>query len=102
MRLRHLLSLLASRGASTSPFGKLDGWMDGFRVERSVKAAFARKAASMTPPVGSAELLRKCMRVIAFGPEYVKSMHDADVDRVAGMLGEMLGNSPQQRRVNDS
>lgn len=76
-----------SRGGSTSPFGKLDDWMDGFRVERSVKEAFARKAAQLSPPRGSAELLREIMRVVAFGPEEVKKVHCADVDAVARMLG---------------
>lgn len=91
-----------SRGGATSPWGKLDGWMDGFRVEKSVKEAFARKAAAMTPPRGSAELLRDCMRVVAFGAEEVKRLRAQDVEQVDGMLAGMLGRDSGPGRINDS
>lgn len=86
--LERLQGIFQSRGAATSPWGKLDAWMDGFRVEAIVKQEFRRRAAQMNK--GPSELLRECMRLVAFGPEEVKRMQDAGVNELAGLLGQMF------------
>lgn len=94
--LERLRSLFESRGAASSPWGKIDGWMDGFRVEKVVKEAFARKGASIG--MGSAELLRECMRHVAFGSDEVRRVRAQAGDQVAGMLAGMLGRN--DRRID--
>jgi hypothetical protein len=78
-----------SRNCTTSPFGKLDDFVDGFRVESSVKEKFAQCAAELDK--NPTEFLRDVMRVVAFGPDTVKRMHSQQVDRVVEMLGRKSG-----------
>lgn len=74
-----------ARTGATSPFGKLDARVDAFKVEPEVLDAFDKVAASFKKP--RVEFLREVMRVVAFGPDTVKSMHVQSVERVGEMLG---------------
>lgn len=74
-----------SRSGTTSPFGKLDDRIEAFKIESEVKTKFAaRAAAARKPPT---EFLRDVMRVVAFGPDEVKRMHEEGVDVVVSIIG---------------
>lgn len=74
-----------ARKGSTSPLGKLDDRLEANKIESVVKARLQVLAAESGKPLN--EFLRNIYRVLAFGPDAVKSMHTDEVDRVVRMLG---------------
>lgn len=79
-----------SRSGVTSPFGKLDDRIEAFKIESEVKARFAERAA-LAGKKNPTEFLRDVMRVVAFGPEHVKRVHQDGVDVVVEIIGGKLG-----------
>lgn len=75
-----------SRNGSTSPFGKLDHLVS-FRESSEVIDAFEKKAAAMGKP--ASELLRIAYRMVALGPDTVKKLHAAPLEKVEQMLSGM-------------
>lgn len=71
------MSAVFSRTGNTSPLGKRDAMVDGFRVESVAKEAFERKVASTGKP--RAEFLRNVVHIVAFGLEEATRMHGEGV-----------------------
>lgn len=78
-------SIKASRSGFTSPYGKLDNWIERTRVESSVKEGFKAAAASVGKP--EAEALRDLVRVVALGPVMAARMYGEGVLKVVRLIG---------------
>jgi hypothetical protein len=73
-----------SRSGFTSPYGKLDGWLERQRIESSIKDKFTQRAASVGKP--RAEALRDLARVIALGPDEAARMYGEGVLKVVRLI----------------
>lgn len=70
-----------SRNGTTSPYGKLDDWLEGrVRIESVIKGKFAEKASSVDKP--AAEAVRDIVRVVALGPDQAARMYGEGVLKV--------------------
>lgn len=77
-----------SRTGFTSPYGKLDDAMPGFRVEGSIKSGFTQKRAAVTRKP-DAEVIRDFVRVAALGREEAVRMYGESVLVVIRMIERM-------------
>ncbi len=93
--LKHFQEMPAfSRSGVTSPFGKLDDWLERTRIESQIKEQFAARARGAFAAAGyaskpTAEAVRDLVRVIALGPDMAKRMYGEGVLTVAKMLDGM-------------
>lgn len=83
-----------SRNGTTSPFGKLDGWLERARIEGVIKDRFEARVAAACAQAGfagkpAAEAVRDLVRVAALGPDMAKRMYGEGVLVVARTLVEM-------------
>lgn len=85
-----------SRTGVTSPFGKLDAWLERTRIEGVVKEEFEKKAAAVGKPAG--EFLRDIVRVVAMGSDQVKRVHGEHIDVVVRMIGGKTDGGVQEKQ----
>lgn len=86
-----------SRSGVTSPFGKLDGWLERSRIEGVIKDRFELRLAAAFAQAGlarkpSAEAVRDMVRVAALGPDEARRMYGEGVLVVVRMIGGMSDN----------
>ena len=73
-----------SRNGTTSPFGKLDDWLERTRIESSVKGKFVEKTTALGKPY--AEAVRDFARVVALGPDEAARMYGDGVLKVVRLI----------------
>lgn len=83
-----------ARTGTTSPFGKLDDWLERARIEGVIKDRFEARVAAACARAGyagkpAAEAVRDMVRVAALGPDEAKRMYGEGVLVVARMIGGM-------------
>lgn len=83
-----------SRTGSTSPFGKLDGWLERTRIETEIKDRFEQRISEAFAKAGyagrpAAEVVRDMVRVAALGPDMAARMYGQGVLVVFKTIGRM-------------
>lgn len=73
-----------SRTGTTSPYGKLDAWIERQRIESDIKDKFAQRATSIDKP--AAEAVRDLVRIVALGPDTAARMYGEGVLKVMFLI----------------
>ncbi len=78
------VALMPSRGGNTSPFGKLDDFLERQRIEGDIKRKLTARAASIGKP--RAEVIRDFARVAALGPDTAARLYGVGVLKVVRLV----------------
>lgn len=80
-----------SRTGNTSPYGKLDAWLERQRIESAIKDLFAARTTSIGKP--AAEAVRDFARIVALGPQEAARMYGESVLKVMRLIVEKSDSS---------
>jgi len=83
-----------SRTGTTSPFGKLDDWLERTRIESAITEKFVERASAAFQAAGfarkpKAEVVRDIVRVVALWPDEAERMYGEGVRVVVQMINGM-------------
>lgn len=76
-----------ARTGATSPYGKLDDWIERIRIEGFIKDEFVRKTTAAGKPSG--EVVRDFARVVVLGPDEARRMYGESVLVSVRLIGGM-------------